>query len=95
MREKDVMAAGQPGIRRFDYFLQILGKGSFGLVIRGRWRGREVAIKVFQTESERSAFTVELRQLSRVDHPNIIRLYIEIACVYVQCVSATKRNLLL
>ena len=30
---------------------------------------------MFQTESERSAFTVELRQLSRVEHPNIIRLY--------------------
>ena len=35
---------------------QIIGKGSYGLVIRARWKGREVAIKVFQTEAERSAF---------------------------------------
>ncbi len=46
---------------------QIIGKGSFGLVIRARWRDRDVAIKVFQTENERSAFSVELRQLSRYD----------------------------
>lgn len=54
---------------------EIIGKGSFGLVIRARWRQMDVAIKVFQTESEHSAFMVELKQLSRVDHPNIIRLF--------------------
>ncbi len=54
---------------------QILGKGSYGLVIRAKWKGRDVAIKVFQTEAERSAFKVELMQLSRVDHHNIIGLY--------------------
>lgn len=54
---------------------EILGKGSFGVVLRGRWRNGDVAIKVFQTESEHAAFLVELRQLSRVDHPNIIKLY--------------------
>lgn len=37
---------------------QIIGKGSYGLVIRARWKGRDVAIKVFQTEAERSAFKV-------------------------------------
>merc|ERR1719188_799288 len=54
---------------------EIIGKGSYGLVIRARWKGRDVAIKVFQTEAERSAFKVELRTLSRVEHKNIIRLY--------------------
>ncbi|XP_059083816.1 serine/threonine-protein kinase phg2-like [Tigriopus californicus] len=58
---------------------EILGKGSYGLVIRARLRhahfhGDEVAIKIFQTELERAAFLVELRQLSRVKHPNIINL---------------------
>ena len=53
----------------------MLGKGSFGVVLRGRWRQMDVAIKVFQTEQEHAAFLVELRQLSRVDHENIIKLY--------------------
>ena len=44
---------------------QMLGKGSFGVVLRGRWRQMDVAIKVFQTEQEHAAFLVELRQLSR------------------------------
>ena len=79
-------------------FLQILGKGSFGLVIRARWRDRDVAVKVFQTESERSAFLVELRQLSRVAHPNIIRLFgastqpphVYIVMEYAECGSLYK-----
>ena len=55
---------------------EILGKGSYGLVIRARWKRQiDVAIKIFQTEMERAAFIVELNQLSRVDHPNIIKLY--------------------
>lgn len=54
---------------------EILGKGSFGVVLHGRWRDTDVAIKVFQTESEHKAFSIELKQLSRVDHPNIIKLF--------------------
>lgn len=54
---------------------EILGKGSFGVVLHGRWRDTDVAIKVFQTENEHAAFLIELRQLSRVDHPNIIKLF--------------------
>ena len=45
------------------------------MVLRGKWRQMDVAIKVFQTEQEHAAFLVELRQLSRVDHENIIKLY--------------------
>ncbi len=93
----DSISFTQP-IPLFVLVFQILGKGSFGLVVRARWRGREVAIKVFQTESERSAFTVELRQLSRVDHPNIIRLYgfssqpqhVYIVMEYAECGSLYK-----
>ena len=79
-------------------FSQILGKGSFGLVLRARWRDTDVAVKVFQTESERSAFLVELRQLSRVAHPNIIRLFgastqpphVYIVMEYAECGSLYK-----
>ena len=52
----------------------MLGKGSFGVVLRGKWRQMDVAIKVFQTEQEHAAFLVELRQLSRVDSPNMSTL---------------------
>ncbi|XP_053598761.1 mitogen-activated protein kinase kinase kinase 7 [Microplitis demolitor] len=54
---------------------EVVGKGSFGVVWKGKWRGRYVAIKHINTEGERRAFAVEVRQLSRVSHPNIVRLY--------------------
>lgn len=57
------------------WFKQIVGKGTFGVVKRGIWRGKQVAVKIIETEQERQAFRVELRQLSRVSHPNIVQLY--------------------
>ena len=56
-------------------FFQPIGKGTFGTVIRGKWRHSDVAIKIFQTEQDYSSFRNELRQSSRVEHENIIRLY--------------------
>lgn len=52
-----------------------MGKGSFGVVFRGRWRNNYVAVKHIDSEAERKAFTIEVRQLSRVNHPNIVKLY--------------------
>uniref|UniRef100_A0A673IA36 Mitogen-activated protein kinase kinase kinase 7 n=1 Tax=Sinocyclocheilus rhinocerous TaxID=307959 RepID=A0A673IA36_9TELE len=49
--------------------------GAFGVVCKAKWKGRDVAIKTIESESERNAFFVELRQLSRVNHPNIVKLY--------------------
>lgn len=54
---------------------QVVGEGSFGVVYRGQWKDQYVAIKHISTEAERKAFTVEIRQLSRVNHENIVRLY--------------------
>ena len=54
---------------------QVVGKGSFGVVWKGKWRGRYVAVKYINSEGEKKAFTVEVRQLSRVMHPNIVKLY--------------------
>lgn len=45
------------------------------MVSRAKWRGKEVAVKLIETESERKAFATELKQLSRVGHPNIVKLY--------------------
>nr|CAB3263630.1 Tak1/MAPKKK7 mitogen-activated protein kinase kinase kinase 7 [Phallusia mammillata] len=52
-----------------------VGKGSFGVVYMAIWHDIHVAVKMIESESERIAFMTELRQLSRVCHPNIIRLY--------------------
>ena len=48
---------------------EIIGKGRYGEVWRGRWRGENVAVKIFHTREERSWFreaevyqTVMLRQ---------------------------------
>ncbi|XP_021360682.1 mitogen-activated protein kinase kinase kinase 7-like isoform X3 [Mizuhopecten yessoensis] len=54
---------------------EVVGKGAFGVVSRAKWRGKEVAVKLIETESERIAFITELKQLSRVNHPNIVKLY--------------------
>lgn len=52
-----------------------MGRGSFGTVHKALWRNQFVAVKYIEQESERNAFTVEVRQLSRVAHPNIVSLY--------------------
>uniref|UniRef100_A0A7N9B117 Mitogen-activated protein kinase kinase kinase 7 n=1 Tax=Mastacembelus armatus TaxID=205130 RepID=A0A7N9B117_9TELE len=54
---------------------EVVGRGAFGVVCKAKWKGKDVAIKTIESESERKAFTVELRQLSRVNHPNIVKLY--------------------
>ncbi|XP_055041764.1 mitogen-activated protein kinase kinase kinase 7 isoform X2 [Misgurnus anguillicaudatus] len=54
---------------------EVVGRGAFGVVCKAKWRGRDVAIKTIESESERTAFVVELRQLSRVNHQNIVKLY--------------------
>ncbi|XP_062701553.1 mitogen-activated protein kinase kinase kinase 7 [Aedes albopictus] len=55
--------------------LGTVGKGSFGTVIRGRWKNNFVAVKLIEFEADRDAFITEVCQLSRVAHPNIIGLF--------------------
>uniref|UniRef100_A0A8C3A6Q7 Mitogen-activated protein kinase kinase kinase 7 n=2 Tax=Perciformes TaxID=8111 RepID=A0A8C3A6Q7_CYCLU len=54
---------------------EVVGRGAFGVVCKAKWKGNDVAIKTIESESERKAFIVELRQLSRVNHPNIATSY--------------------
>ncbi|KAJ9585674.1 hypothetical protein L9F63_002464, partial [Diploptera punctata] len=55
--------------------IEVVGKGSFGVVWKGKWRDTYVAVKHIDSEAEKKAFAVEVRQLSRVSHPNIVKLY--------------------
>ena len=52
-----------------------MGRGAFGVVSQAKWRGIDVAVKHIETESEKKAFITELKQLSRVHHPNIVQLH--------------------
>ena len=45
------------------------------MVYRGVWRSKVVAVKKINTSAEQKTFMVEIRQLSRVNHPNIVKLY--------------------
>ncbi|XP_014204733.1 mitogen-activated protein kinase kinase kinase 7-like [Copidosoma floridanum] len=54
---------------------KIVGKGSFGVVWKAKWKGQYVAVKHINSEDQRKSFMVEVSQLSRISHPNIIKLY--------------------
>ncbi|KAI9552974.1 hypothetical protein GHT06_020860 [Daphnia sinensis] len=55
--------------------LREIGRGTFGVVCRGIWRSKVVAVKKINTSAEQKTFMIEIRQLSRVSHPNIVKLY--------------------
>ncbi|XP_063916019.1 mitogen-activated protein kinase kinase kinase 7-like isoform X2 [Zophobas morio] len=55
--------------------LEAVGEGSFGVVYKGIWRDAYVAVKNIVSENDKEAFIVEVRQLSRVKHENIVKLY--------------------
>lgn len=55
--------------------IEVVGRGAFGVVHKSHWRGKIVAAKTVEGENEQKAFTIEAQQLSRVNHPNIIKLH--------------------
>ena len=46
----------------FFVFLQVVGRGTFGVVFKAKWKGKDVAIKTIESESERKAFVVEVQE---------------------------------
>ena len=50
---------------------QSIGRGSYGEVFKGRWRGSEVAVKQIHTEEE-SDFRSEAGLLQSLRHPNVV-----------------------
>lgn len=52
---------------------EIIGKGRFGEVWRGKWRGGDVAVKIFSSREERSWFReAEIYQTIMLRHENIL-----------------------
>ncbi|MGH0139216.1 UNVERIFIED_CONTAM: hypothetical protein FKN15_026215 [Acipenser sinensis] len=43
--------------------IKVVGRGAFGVVCKAKWRGKDVAIKTIESESERKAFSVEVTVL--------------------------------
>ncbi|GAB6028308.1 TGF-beta receptor type-1 [Chamberlinius hualienensis] len=63
----------QRSIARQIQLLEIIGKGRFGEVWRGRWRGENVAVKIFSSREERSWFReAEIYQTIMLRHENIL-----------------------
>lgn len=59
----------QRSIARQIQLMDIIGKGRFGEVWRGRWRGEFVAVKIFSSRDERSWFReVEIYQTVMLRH---------------------------
>lgn len=56
--------------------VETVGRGAFGVVTKALWRKKFiVAVKTIETEAEKKAFIVEVQQLSRISHENIVKLY--------------------
>lgn len=52
---------------------EIIGKGRYGEVYRGRWRGENVAVKIFPSREEKSWFReTEIYQTVMLRHENIL-----------------------
>ncbi|CAN2389987.1 epicardium morphogenesis, partial [Pristimantis euphronides] len=63
----------QRTIARTIVLQESIGKGRFGEVWRGRWRGEEVAVKIFSSREERSWFReAEIYQTVMLRHENIL-----------------------
>ncbi|CAM9272175.1 unnamed protein product [Lampetra fluviatilis] len=63
----------QRTVARQITLIECVGKGRFGEVWRGRWRGEDVAVKIFSSREERSWFReAEIYQTVMLRHENIL-----------------------
>lgn len=63
----------QRTVARTIVLQEIIGKGRFGEVWRGKWRGGDVAVKIFSSREERSWFReAEIYQTIMLRHENIL-----------------------
>ncbi|KAG8452341.1 hypothetical protein GDO86_004229 [Hymenochirus boettgeri] len=61
----------QRTVARTIVLQEIIGKDVFGEVWRGKWRGGDVAVKIFSSREERSWFREEIYQTVMLRHENI------------------------
>lgn len=55
---------------------ELLGAGSFGRVFKGRWAGRDVAVKIILHDTASSdAVENEIALMVGFNHPNIVRAF--------------------
>lgn len=52
---------------------KLIGRGCYGAVYEGTWRGRKVAVKRIQIENVQNNEGGEA--LQELDHPNVVKLY--------------------
>jgi TGF-beta receptor type-1 len=63
----------QRTIARQIQLVEIVGKGRFGEVWRGQWRGENVAVKIFTSRDEKSwSREAEIYQTVMFRHENIL-----------------------
>ena len=63
----------QRSIARQIQLVEVIGKGRFGEVWRGKWRGENVAVKIFSSREECSWFReAEIYQTIMLRHENIL-----------------------
>lgn len=63
----------QRSIARQIQLIEVIGKGRFGEVWRGSWRGEFVAVKIFSSREECSWFReAEIYQTVMLRHENIL-----------------------
>lgn len=55
--------------------IRFLGKGKFGMVYLGLWKGAHVAVKVLPREVDRKLLKREITSLALLRHPNIVTFY--------------------
>lgn len=57
-----------------QYTWGVIGKGTFGTVIKAKYCGQIVAVKRIHTEEERAALESEINILRKIEHENIVQL---------------------
>ena len=63
----------QRTIARQIHLTDVIGKGRYGEVRKGKWRGELVAVKIFSSRDEKSWFReVEIYQTVMLRHENIL-----------------------
>jgi serine/threonine protein kinase len=68
---------------------KVLGKGAYGIVYEGTWKGRKVAVKRIQIENVKNNKGGE-EALQYLDHPNVVKLYHVESDIDFRCIQFTR-----